>query len=172
MPLPRSLKPVLLGLTLGIFLTVATFASREMARGMASWGALELHTDAEVRTRIQDSRIHLPPGAHTLYHASAGFVDGQTWIKFTVPPDQIWTVVAQSIQKTETDFTPTFPENLIEQVHQNPNQTHDLTWWQPTSVTRFLSWSQETHNPSGSHYFEDWLIDLDTATFYITRWDT
>ncbi len=172
MPLPRSLKPFLIGLMMGTLLTLATFAIREVARGFATWGALELHTDAEVRTRIQNARIHLPPGAHTLYHASAGFVDGQIWIKFTVPPDQIWVVVAKSIQKTESDFTPSFPENLIEQVHQNPNQTHDTSWWQPTTVTRFLSWSQKTQNPSGSYYFEDWLIDLDTNSFYITRWDT
>ena len=172
MPLPRSLNPFLLGLTIGILLPLATFVFREMAQGMASWGALELHTDTEVRTCIQNARIHLPTGAHNLYHASAGFVDGQTWIKFTVPPDQIWTVVAQSIQKTEADFTTNFPENLIKDVPQNSNQTLDLSWWQPTSVKRFVSWSQETQNPSGSHAFEDWLIDLDTATFYITRWDT
>jgi hypothetical protein len=172
MPLPRSLKPFLLGLTIGILVTLAFFALRELDRGFASWGALELHPDTEVRTRIQDARIHLPPGAHNLYHASAGFVDGQTCIKFTVPPDQIWPVVAQSIQKTETDFSTTFPENLIKEVHQNSNQTFDLSWWQPTSVTRFLTWSNQTQNPSGSHYFEDWRIDLDTATFYITRWET
>lgn len=172
MPLPRSLKPFLLGLAIGILTTLAFFALRELDRGFSSWGALELHTDTEVRNRIQNARIHLPPGVHTLYHASAGFVDGQTCIKFTVPPDQIWPVVAQSIQKTQTDFSTTFPENLIKEVHQNTNQTFDLSWWQPTTVTRFLSWSQETQNPSGSHYFKDWLIDLDTATFYITRWDT
>ena len=172
MPLHRSLKPFFLGLTIGILLTLATFAILEAARGFASWGSLDLHTDTEVRTRIQNARIHLPAGAHTLYHASAGFVDGQTWIKFTVPPDQIWSVVAQSIQKRESDFTTTFPENLIKEVHQNANQTHDLSWWQPATVTRFLSWSREPKNPSGSFYFEDWLIDLDTATFYITRWDT
>jgi hypothetical protein len=172
MPLTRSLKPFLLGLTIGILLTMVTFVFREMGRGMASWGALEIHTDTEVRIRIQNASIHLPPDAHTLYHAIAGFQDHQNWIKFTVPSDQIWTVVAQSIQKTESDFTANFPENLIENVRQNPNQTHDLSWWQPTSVTRFLAWSNQTQNPSGSHYFEDWLIDLDTATFYITRWDT
>lgn len=172
MPLPRSLKPFLIGLTLGLLIAAFGFFSLEFARGMASWGALEIHTDTEVRTRIQNARIHLPPDAHTLYYAIAGFQDHQNWIKFTVPSDQIWTVVAQSIQKKEADFTTTFPENFIKEVHQNPNQTLDLSWWQPTTVTRFLSWSQETQKPSGSHYFEDWLIDLDTATFYITRRDT
>lgn len=172
MPLPRSLQPFLIGLTLGLVIAAFGIFGLEFSRGMASWGALEIHTDTEVRSRIQNARIHLPPDAHTLYYAIAGFQDHQNWIKFTVPADQIWTVVAQSIQKTESDFTATFPENLIENVRQNPNQTHDLSWWQPTSVTRFLAWSNHTQEPSGSHYFEDWLIDLDTATFYITSWDT
>lgn len=172
MPLPRSLQPFLLGLTLGLLISAFGIFGLEFSRGMASWGALKLHTDTEVRTHIQNAGIHLPPDAHTLYYARAGFVDKQTWIKFTVPQDQVWQVIAQSLKKTESDFTPTFPENLLDQVYQNTNQTFDLSWWQPTSVTRFLAWSNQTQNPSGSHYFEDWLIDLDTATFYITRWDT
>lgn len=142
-----------------------------MVKGMSKWGALELTTDSEVRSRIDKCGIKLPAEAHDIYHAQSGFVDSSVWMKFTVPKDQIWSVVANSIKKRDHEFQPVIPEHLLKEIDQHADQTYDLRWWMPESVKKPLSWSLHKTN-DGGEYFEDWLIDIETGTFYITKWDT
>jgi hypothetical protein len=72
-----------IGLCAGVGLTLLGFVAREFRRGMASWGKPQVFSDAEVRERIKGAGIVLPPDAHALYYASAGFQDYTIWIGFS-----------------------------------------------------------------------------------------
>lgn len=155
-----------IGVLIGVILLGAGFVFVQISRGFSTWGALQYETDETVRARIGKAGITLPPEAHGIHYGAAGFVDGSVWIKFTVPKDKIWGVVTASIAKTEIDFLPKMPEHLLNEIHQNPNQTYDLSWWTPSAVTSPLSWSR-----TEGRFYEDWLIDTQSGIFYITRWD-
>ena len=167
----KSWLRFLMGVLTGILLSCCGMLIVEVGRGFASWGALVYATDTEVQARVKASGIVLPSGAQDIHHAYTGFVDSSLWIKFTVPKNQIWEVVRASIAKSEADFSPRHPENLLEQVYQGRNQKHDLSWWQPSSVKAPKSWSKIKIS-DGEAFHEDWLIDMETGTFYISRWDT
>jgi hypothetical protein len=152
----RSWPGLCVGVLIGILLSGAGFAFVRIGRGFATWGALQYETDATVRGRIQAAGVALP----------AGFVDGSVWIKFTVPKEKIWTAVTASIGKSESDFLPKMPEHLLKEIYQNSDQTYDLGWWAPSAVTSPLSWSR-----TEGRFYEDWLLDKQSGTFYITRWD-
>jgi len=159
------------GLMLGVILSGLGFFVAQVGSGFASWGALQYETDAKVRSMIQRAGIVLPKEVYDIHYGVAGFVDSSEWIRFTVPKEKIWDVVSGSIGKSEADFISAHPEHLLKEIPLNPDQSHDTAWWNPSSVTSPKSWS----NPSekdGQHFFEDWLIDMETGTFYITRWDT
>jgi len=155
-----------IGVLIGIIISGAGFISVQFVRGLANWGALEYETDATVKARIQGAGIPLPSGAHDIHYGASGFVDGSVWIKFTVPKDKIWDVVTGSIKKVESDFVPKIPEHLLKEIYQHSDQTYDLSWWTPAAVTSPLSWSR-----TEGRFYEDWLIDTQNGTFYITRWD-
>jgi hypothetical protein len=161
----RSWPGLCVGVLIGILLSGAGFAFVRIGRGFATWGALQYDTDATVRGRIQAAGVVLPPEAYGLHYAAAGFV-GSVWMKFTVPKEKIWTVVTASIGKSESDFLPKTPEHLLKEIYQNSDQTYDLGWWTPSAVTSPLSWSR-----TEGRFYEDWLIDMQGGTFYITRWD-
>lgn len=163
---PRPWLSLSIGVLIGIILSGAGFIFVQIGQGLGNLGALQYETDATVRARIQKAGITLPPEAHGIHYGAAGFVDGSVWIKFTVPKDKIWSVVTASIKKTESDFLPRAPEHLLKEIYQNPKQAYDLSWWAPSAVTSPLSWSR-----SEGRFYEDWLIDTERGTFYITRWD-
>ena len=151
---------------MGVLISGFGFFSVRLASGFATWGALQYETDATVRMRVKELGISLPSEAHDIHCGVDGFVDHSLWIKFTVPTEKIWNVVGASISKSEKDFLPRMPEHLLKEVEQKSNQTFDLSWWTPFSVISPLSWSR-----SEGRSYEDWLIDKDRGTFYITRWD-
>ena len=156
---------------IGALITGFGFVAAGIARGFSSWGALEYSTDTKVRALVTKVGVALPTEAHDIHYAISGFVDSSLWIRFTVPKDKIWDVVTSSIGKTEADFERALPKHLLREVHQNPKQTDDFGWWAPSSVSSPMSWSNPREK-DGQHFFEDWLIDMDTGTFFITRWDT
>jgi hypothetical protein len=159
------------GMLIGILLSGCGFVVFNIARGFASWGALQYETDVKVRSHVKNAGIALPAEAHDIHYGLAGFVDHCMWIRFTVPKDMIWDVVTASVSKSEADFSHSMPENLLSEVFQSPDQEHNLDWWNPSSVTSPRSWSRSKET-NGQHIFEDWLIDVQTGTFYISRGDT
>lgn len=168
------LKPwavLCIGILIGVSLSLCGFGFISIGRGFASWGALQYETDTTIRSHVKAAGILLPPDAHDIHYAVSGFVDHSLWIKFTVPKEKICDVVRDSLSKSESDFAHSSPKHLLNEIRQNPNQNHDLSWWTPASVTSPRSWSNPEEK-EGQHLFEDWLIDMETGTFYITRWDT
>jgi hypothetical protein len=163
---PKPWLLICVGMLIGVLISGFGYFFVRMSEGFAMMGALQYETDATVRSRVKKAGIRLPPEAYDIHCGFAGFVDHSRWIKFTVPKDEIWNVVGASISKSEKDFLPRMPEHLLKEVDQESNQTFDLSWWTPFSVTSPLSWSR-----TEGRIYDDWLIDKDSGTFYITRWD-
>ncbi len=159
------------GVLIGVLISGVVFVGVQIGRGIATWGELQYYTDTDVRKFVKEAGIALPQQAYDIHYGLSGFVDSSLWIKFSVPKQKIWVVVADSISKSEGDFSPVFPQHLAKEIFQNPNQKFDLSWWNPTSVKSPKSWSNPKEQ-NGQHFFEDWLVDTETGTFYITRWDT
>lgn len=156
---------------IGVVLTLITVFTVMVAKGFSTWGALRLFSDAEVRDLIRDSGVHLPPCAHDLYFAYAGFVDKTIWMKLTVPKDQVWSVVEDSIEKSASEFAPGIPKDFIKEIWQGKDQELDLAWWNPQAVKSPKGWSRHSES-NGQHFFEDWVVDEETGTIYVTKWDT
>lgn len=147
------------------------FVATRISAGVSSFGALQYESDSKVRMWVIGSGIALPAEAYDIHYGVAGFVDKSIWIRFTVPKEKIWEVVSASIGKKETDFPSSHPKHLLSEITQDPRQSYDLSWWNPTSVASPRSWS-DIEERNGQQFYEDWLIDTSTGTFYISRFDT
>src|SRR4051794_1310079 len=90
---------------------------REIGRGIASSGDTVAYSDIQVRRAIKESGINLPPVAWDLFYAIEGFQDHGQYIAFTIPRDQLWSVVEASLHKTREDFAPGRPEGFMYRVH-------------------------------------------------------
>ncbi|MDB4354053.1 hypothetical protein N9Z02_01990 [Akkermansiaceae bacterium] len=161
-----KLSLLLLGMIIGVALCGVVYVLVGFSRGLGQWGGLRYETDGDVRATLQETGIALPNNAYGIHYAVSGFVDKSAWIRFSVPKHEIWSVVESSIKKSESDFSYDQPENLLREIHQDKGQSYDLKWWNPSSVTSPRSWSHRE-----GRFFEDWLIDSKSGTFYITRWD-
>lgn len=100
----------LLGCVFGALLLGAVLTVRKVAGDVKSLDRTDLYSDAQVRQRIMESGIELPPASWNLFYAINGFQDHGVWITFTVPRDQLWSVVEASLQKKREDFTSGIPE--------------------------------------------------------------
>jgi len=158
----------LIGCVCGALLLGAVLAVRKVAEGMKSWERTNVCSDIQVRQAIKDSGIDLPPASWDLFHAISGFQDYGVWITFTVPRDQLWSVVEASIHKKREDFTIGIPEEFLDQVETGTDQKIDTSLWTPKSIKNPLHFSIR----KGSSYLEDWVVDEEGGRIFITKSNT
>jgi hypothetical protein len=158
----------LIGCICGALLLGAVLLVRIVGEGMKSWGQTDVCSDVQVRQVIKDSGIDLPSASWDLFHAISGFQDHGVWIAFTVPRDQLWSVVEASIHKKREDFTTGIPEEFLDQVEMGEDQKIDTSLWTPKSIKNPLHFSIR----KGSSYFEDWVVDEEGGRIFITKSNT
>lgn len=157
------------GIFIGVVLSACGYAVYQIGQGFAGWGALTVTSDAVARNSITGSGVALPEEAHHLYFARDGFQDHNYWIKFTVPKDRVWEVVERSKKRKRADFVSGISQNFLKEIHQAKATKEDLGWWNPATVKRPLGC---TFRQNGSMQdSEDWVVDEDAGTIYITKWD-
>jgi hypothetical protein len=154
----KNIAIFLVGSFFGALLLGAVLVIRRTAEGMKSWDRTDVYSDIQVRQAIKVSGIELPPASWDLFHAISGFQDHGVWITFTVPRDQLWSVVEASIHKKREDFTSGIPEEFLDQVEMGEDQKIDTSLWTPKSTKNPLHFSIRSVR-KGSYYFEDWVVD-------------
>jgi len=156
-------KSVLLGAVLGSTLTLMAIGISKIAQGLNDLGGLVLHTDQIVRDRIKSDGIKLPEEAYSIYHARAGFQDYTTWIRFSIPLENIETFLKDALNLNLADLRESLPPENNEEIYQNENQKYDLTWWAPGLVKYPRVWLRN------DSIIETWVVDTNSGAFYICR---
>ena len=139
---------------------------------MKSWENTDVYSDAQVRKKIKDSGIDLPPASWNLFYAaSGGFQDHATWIALSVPRDRIWSIIEASLHKPKEDFKRGIPKMFLEEVEMSEDQKIgpkiDTSLWNPVGIKNPFHFSIQ----EGS-YFEDWVVDEDGGRIFITKQNT
>lgn len=142
---------------------------RKEAEKLKSWENSIVYSDTQIRTRIKESGIELPPVAWDMFYAtSGGFQDHATWIALTIPRHRVWSVVEASVHKTREDFKRGIPRMFLIVVEvseaQKNDGTTDTSLWNPVGIKNPLHFSIQEKS-----YFEDWVVDEEVGRIFVTK---
>lgn len=164
----KNISIFLLGCVLGALVLGTVHAIRGIGSFPKAWDRTDVYSDREVRQRIKESGIDLPPGSRDLFYAINGFQDHGVWITFTIPRDQLWPVIEASLHKTKKDFSSGIPEEFLSKVEVSQDQQIDTSLWTPQTIRNPLHFSIRE---KGS-YFENWVVDEENGRIFITKQNT
>jgi len=164
----KSIAIFLTGFFCGIALLCAVHVLRKTSKDFKALDHTDIYSDKQVRQAINESGVSLPATSWNLFYAINGFQDHGVWIAFTVPRDQLWTVVEASLHKTKNDFTAGIPQEFLSHVELGADQKIDTSLWNPETTKKPLHFLiREKHS-----YFEDWVVDEENGRIFITKSNT
>lgn len=161
----KKIAIFVVGFIFGVCALGAVLAVKKSAEDLKSWGQTEVCSDSQVRQAIKDGGIDLPHASWDLFHAISGFQDHDVWITFTVPRNQLWSVVEASIHKKRENFISGIPKEFVGQVEFEQDQKIDTSLWNLKGIKNPLHFSIRKK----SSYLEDWVVDEENGRVFITR---